>query len=951
MLNIQKIKQIVTVQNLINSLNVERKGGYYLCPECPTGKPPALKIFPGSNSFHCFRCKTTNPDVISLYKLYKGLSTWKDAAFALAEEYNIGLTKEDKKYLNEKHEDESMMYKFLQETHKHLMADPKKLVPLKERGVTDKTIKDDLIGFSEKNKINKLNYGESWKRKGLYYLVDAFIFPFNINHKNKTVDALVAWTNDDPKYLFTKGPKPIMGSNNSFKKGQIPPGGNAVLSPELAFVILTEGYFDFNSSRNAGYNTMATCGKISKNLAEKIHIFTNVVFLAFDNDKDGIHMTATIASYLIRCGKKVFIIKFPEEKMDLDKYLMKEKTLEKADVESALEWFCKRYKSSREKPDEKNIFKLLSSYTGLEKIEKIKLTGTLLGYKEAQISKALNEMNISYNDNIQPVVELSEYEPVKDWEVTHAGLFLKGRRITTNPMFVADIGKVWNSPNRYALVKYKSEQGRWESEIVPKGDLTDSRRLIKLNDWLPVTSENRSQVVNFFDAFISRNKDKFTHFNTTDKLGWHGDAFVFPDETISLGKEEFVYTGNTYKSTMVPKGNWETWRNEILNFFKGHRKNQSLGFRFALYAGIASIALEHLKFHPITINIFQEGSGKGKTTTLHAIMSMYGDPETGSGITDTWMGTHSGIIRSMVTLNNIPKGIDELSIKGDKSVIEWLYDISAGSSKTKAVQDSSNAISEKGSFRNIVFSTGERPLTEGVERSGAKFRGWELKNPFTSKHLHNEVVQLTTVIKKNYGHAIRKFIPIYLKNKNKIKDQYFIENYRRSVVNGNDGRILNYINCIYNVGRLFVEEVLKFDGEIVEKDCKAFTKTLLEQLGTEKDDITIILEEIISMYESKDGFFGGVVQDSEGKFDWKWYGEDGAGKPNLNYGSTFHGFRHEKDLYIKTDIFNRWIKEIFAGKRGKTEINGLLKNEGILEDTRVNLQGTFRAKRLKNILD
>ncbi len=91
--NVNKIKQLITIQNVIDRYGYKPKKGFISCP-FHNEKTPSLRVYTDTNTFYCFGCGTGG-DVISfiahLFKL-----DFSGSLLRLDNDFNLGLYLADK---------------------------------------------------------------------------------------------------------------------------------------------------------------------------------------------------------------------------------------------------------------------------------------------------------------------------------------------------------------------------------------------------------------------------------------------------------------------------------------------------------------------------------------------------------------------------------------------------------------------------------------------------------------------------------------------------------------------------------------------------------------------------------------------------------------------------------------------------------------------------------------
>lgn len=153
-------------------------------------------------------------------------------------------------------------------------------------------------------------------------------------------------------------------------------------------------------------------------------------------------------------------------------------------------------------------------------------------------------------------------------------------------------------------------------------------RATLLNTGLRIASTPRAR--NLLTQYIqTRHPEEFA--SCTDRIGWHGRAFVLPKDTIGDQAERIVFqTDNAVENTFRVKGTPAQWRERVGALCAG---NSRLVFAVSCaFAGplLRPAGMESGGFH------FRGDSSSGKTTALKLAASVYG----GADYLQRWRTTY-----------------------------------------------------------------------------------------------------------------------------------------------------------------------------------------------------------------------------------------------------------------------------------------------------------------------
>jgi putative DNA primase/helicase len=196
----------------------------------------------------------------------------------------------------------------------------------------------------------------------------------------------------------------------------------------------------------------------------------------------------------------------------------------------------------------------------------------------------------------------------------------------------------------------------------------------------------------------------------TDRIGWHGRAFVLPHETIGDDAERIVFqTENAMENTFRAKGTPEQWRERIGALCAG---NSRLVFAVACaFAGplLRPAGVESGGFH------FRGDSSSGKTTALKVAASVYGGPS----FLQRWRTTDNALEAIAAQHSDCLLILDELAQVEPKVAGECAYMLANEQSKARATRNATPR--PRLAWRLLFLSAGELGLAdhmaEGMKRT------------------------------------------------------------------------------------------------------------------------------------------------------------------------------------------------------------------------------------------
>lgn len=347
------------------------------------------------------------------------------------------------------------------------------------------------------------------------------------------------------------------------------------------------------------------------------------------------------------------------------------------------------------------------------------------------------------------------------WAETDEGIFKyspkndEWERICKTPiLFTKDI--LTTDRNEEKIEMAVNCKGKWKTMIVEKPSVFDHRELTTYSKYgVAVGSRNAKDLADFLLGLYEANMDLLQTVLSTSQLGWVDNNHFIPgaegDIILDLdpGSQQLA---NAYETS----GDLEDW----INLVSPHRKNPV--FRFMLSSSFAAPLLRILS-HRIFIVHNWGNSKSGKTAALKAALSVWGDPVS---LITTFNSTKVGLEKMAALFNDLPLGVDEKQVVGKKQdfIEQLVYMLSLGTSKTRGTRTGGMQI--KRTWRSIIITTGEEPLTEDSSNEGVYTRTLEIYGrPFTSEL---EAERMHMELENVYGTAgpefIRKLIEIRKNN-------------------------------------------------------------------------------------------------------------------------------------------------------------------------------------------
>lgn len=260
------------------------------------------------------------------------------------------------------------------------------------------------------------------------------------------------------------------------------------------------------------------------------------------------------------------------------------------------------------------------------------------------------------------------------------------------------------------LLKFADPRGVVKQWAMPArmlaGDGSEYRAAL-LHMGLRIASSRETR--NLLTQYIqTRQPDAFAL--STERIGWHGRAFVLPRETIGEGEERVVFQSETaLENTFAARGAVEQWRERIGRVCVGNSR-----LLFAVSCAFAGPLLrpggvESGGFH------LRGDSSSGKTTALRVAASVYGGPS----YLQRWRTTDNALEVIAAQHNDCLLILDELAQVDPKTAGECAYMLANEQSKARATR--TGMPRPRLAWRLLFLSAGELGLAdhmaEGMKRA------------------------------------------------------------------------------------------------------------------------------------------------------------------------------------------------------------------------------------------
>lgn len=437
-------------------------------------------------------------------------------------------------------------------------------------------------------------------------------------------------------------------------------------------------------------------------------------------------------------------------------------------------------------------------------------------------------------------------------------------------------------------ISFKRDR-KWKSLWLSKRVISDTKKIVELADHgLGINSNNAKTVIGYLAAFEAYNMDMIRNNFITRSTGWKlaVDKQVFVmNRTVSRGSKKQVsdsqetaidfrpdYDFERFVRAMEPAGTYLKWRETVT----GAIKSPYAGFAF--YAAFAAPLLKVFTSSSFIIH-FWGNTSVGKTTVLELASSVWGNPhKENGGLVFGWDSTKVFLERMAGFFCDMPIFPDDSQNVEDKMMAKMLYQLANGAGKGRG---SLTGIQHTRTWRTIVFSTGERKLTECTTFGGARARVLELYGSPFGKSNGVFINEFKQAVRENYGHAGAKFIegllPILEKPDEVTRLKAEFKRYQQMLsreANSEIGDRISQYFATVKIAADLVHRILGIGDPAEAEDIiyRVFTD-VLEDAKDNADLPTRAMDHIISWVSANESYFKGNERTNYGHIiEGEWVG-------------------------------------------------------------------------------
>ena len=223
----------------------------------------------------------------------------------------------------------------------------------------------------------------------------------------------------------------------------------------------------------------------------------------------------------------------------------------------------------------------------------------------------------------------------------------------------------------------------------------------------------RNDLQSYLQGFDSNERARLV-----TRLGWHGPAYLLPDQQIGNSHEHLFFCDSGAQLPPISEaGTLEQWQQQIGALCIGNH-------RLAFVASVAFAGpLLHLLGHESGgFHLYGDSSG-GKTTHLQVAASVYGGPR----LVRSWRSTDNALESIAAAHSDGVLVLDEIGMCDPRIIGETVYMLGNGTGKARA-NDRGQAGRQVQEWRLLFLSTGEKTLAQHMADANKELKaGMEIR--------------------------------------------------------------------------------------------------------------------------------------------------------------------------------------------------------------------------------
>lgn len=267
----------------------------------------------------------------------------------------------------------------------------------------------------------------------------------------------------------------------------------------------------------------------------------------------------------------------------------------------------------------------------------------------------------------------------------------------------------------------------WRKRIVDQAAISDRSTMVAefTRIGAPVTSNNATALVDWFEALEHTNEGRFERATCIDRGGWHTVAgvrvFVLGEPIVAEGAElaeplavdDRGDRRKIFSGLRTKRGTLEAHAAALKRAWL-----ESPIAAAAICAAFAAPLLEPLDAPNFALHLTGDSS-RGKTSILKIASSVFGDPNNGAWV-GSWNTTYTAAELRAKSLSGLPLCFDEVGATDVQQTEKLVYMLINGEGKSRGNKDLH--LRETPTWKTVVLSTGEHQLAGEDAATGAQVR-------------------------------------------------------------------------------------------------------------------------------------------------------------------------------------------------------------------------------------
>ena len=312
------------------------------------------------------------------------------------------------------------------------------------------------------------------------------------------------------------------------------------------------------------------------------------------------------------------------------------------------------------------------------------------------------------------------------FRLTPEGVFYSGddgeARPVCSPLEILARTRDDKGHNWGLLVEFDDPDGEKKRWNIPARNMTGDfgkdvlGPLVDMGLRLPGTRSGRNarnDLQSYLQGFDSKERARLV-----TRLGWHGAAYLLPDQQIGNSHEHlFFCDAGAQLPPISEAGTLEQWQQQVGAMCVGNHR-----LAFVVSVAFAGPLLNMLGHESGGFHLYGDSSG-GKTTHLQVAASVYGGPR----VVRSWRSTDNALESIAAAHSDGLLVLDEIGMCDPRIIGETVYMLGNGTGKARA-NDRGQAGRQVQEWRLLFLSTGEKTLAQHMADANKELKaGMEIR--------------------------------------------------------------------------------------------------------------------------------------------------------------------------------------------------------------------------------